>query len=155
MIDKNTVQAIVEEYLVNSEMFLVDINVRPDDRIEVVIDSDEMISLANCADLSRYIESKLDRNTNNFGLEVGSASLTEPFKVHRQYWKNIGNEVEVLKTDGQKLIGHLTLVNTKNIILRLEKTVKPKGSDRKINVFEDVTVNYDEIKHTKNIIKFI
>ena len=84
---------MVEEKLASSSYYLVDVTVAPGNVITVEIDNDEAVSIDDCAELSRYIEERLDRDVEDYELEVGSAGITSPFKVLRQYIKNIGNEV--------------------------------------------------------------
>ena len=73
MIDKNVVARIVEEWLEDKSYFLVDVNVSPDDKIVVEIDHAEGVWIDDCVELSRYIESKLSREEEDYELEVGSA----------------------------------------------------------------------------------
>ncbi len=154
MIDKNTVKHIAEEYLKESAYYLVDVNVKPGNFITIEIDHDEAVSIDDCIKMSRYIESKFDRDVEDFELEVGSAGITQPFKILKQYEKNIGNEVEVLSKDGRKLYGILKDVDPDGIILTIEKQVKPEGAKRKVTVQEDLNFKYEELKHTKYLIRF-
>lgn len=108
MIEKNVVKELVEEWLQDKDYFLVDITVSPDDRIVVEIDHAEGVWIDDCVSLSRYIESKLSRDQEDYELEVGSAGIGQPFKVLPQYVCHIGKEVEVLTKDGRKLRGILT-----------------------------------------------
>ena len=85
MIDKNVVTRIVEEWLEGKDYFLVDVTVTPDDKIVVEIDHAEGVWIDDCVDLSRYIESKLNREVEDYELEVGSAGIGQPFKVLQQY----------------------------------------------------------------------
>ena len=85
MIDKNVVARIVEEWLEDKSYFLVDVNVSPDDKIVVEIDHAEGVWIDDCVELSRYIESKLSREEEDYELEVGSAGIGQPFKVLQQY----------------------------------------------------------------------
>lgn len=101
MIDKNVVTRIVEEWLEGKDYFLVDVTVTPDDKIVVEIDHAEGVWIDDCVDLSRYIESKLNREEEDYELEVGSAGIGQPFKVLQQYIIHIGKEVEVLGKDGK------------------------------------------------------
>ena len=96
MIDKNVVARIVEEWLEDKSYFLVDVNVSPDDKIVVEIDHAEGVWIDDCVELSRYIESKLSREEEDYELEVGSAGIGQPFKVLQQYVAHVGCEVEVL-----------------------------------------------------------
>lgn len=154
MIEKSIVKQLVEEKLASSENYLVDVIVRPDNSIVVEIDNDEAVDIDDCAELSRYIEEHLDRDVEDYELEVGSAGITSPFKVLRQYLKNVGNEVEVLLRNGVKLTGILKAADEEGIILTVEKQVKPEGAKRKVTVQEDLSYKYDEIKYTKYLLRF-
>jgi ribosome maturation factor RimP len=85
---------------------------------------------------------------------VGSAGLTSPFKVKRQYEKYIDEEVEILTKDGRKLKGTLKDATDDNFTVSITKKVKPEGAKRPVEVTEDETFNYDEIKYTKYLIQF-
>jgi ribosome maturation factor RimP len=154
MILKNTIIQIVENYLTDTEYYLVDVKITPDNRISIEIDSFNGVSLEFCAELNRHIESQFDREVEDFELEVSSAGLTEPFKVVKQYEKNIGNEVETLTKTGKKFTGILTEVGENEFVLQIERTEKPEGAKRKITVQENLTFNYEDIKNTKYIIRF-
>ena len=154
MIDKNVVTRIVEEWLEDKDYFLVDITVSPDDKIVVEIDHAEGVWIDDCVELSRYIESKLNREEEDYELEVGSAGIGQPFKVLKQYQIHIGKDVEVLTKDGKKWVGVLTDVNEQNFTVIIEKKVKPVGAKRPKLVEEAVTFTYDEIKYTKYLISF-
>lgn len=154
MIDKNIVTRIVEEWLEDKDYFLVDITVSPDDKIVVEIDHAEGVWIDDCVELSRYIESKLNREEEDYELEVGSAGIGQPFKVLKQYQIHIGKDVEVLTKDGKKWVGVLTDVNEQNFTVIIEKKVKPEGAKRPKLVEEAVTFTYDEIKYTKYLISF-
>ena len=154
MIDKNVVTRIVEEWLEDKDYFLVDITVSPDDKIVVEIDHAEGVWIDDCVELSRYIESKLNREEEDYELEVGSAGIGQPFKVLKQYQIHLGKDVEVLTKDGKKWVGVLTDVNEQNFTVIIEKKVKPEGAKRPKLVEEAVTFTYDEIKYTKYLISF-
>ncbi|NDV46011.1 ribosome assembly cofactor RimP [Paludibacter sp. 221] len=154
MLSKEPISQIVNEYLSDTEYYLVDINITPDNRILIEIDSFDGVSVEFCAKLNRHIESKLDREVEDYELEVSSAGLTSPFKVKKQYEKNIGNEVEVLTKDGRKLTGVLVEADDDSFTIEIEKQVKPEGAKRKVTVTESVTFPYKEIKTTKYIFRF-
>lgn len=115
MIDKNVVTRIVDEWLEGKDYFLVDVTVSPDDKIVVEIDHAEGVWIDDCVELSRYIESKLDREEEDYELEVGSAGIGQPFKVLQQYLIHIGKEVEILTKEGKKLEGVLKDANEENL----------------------------------------
>ena len=97
---------------------------------------------------------KLDREEEDYELEVGSAGIGQPFKVLKQYLIHIGKEVEVLTRDGKKLEGVLKDANEENITLTVLKKVKPEGAKRPKLVEEDITYTYNDIKYTKYLISF-
>lgn len=154
MISKDSVNQIITDYLANTDYYLVDLNISGDNKISVEIDSFDGVSIDFCVELNRHIETQLDRETEDYELEVSSAGLTEPFKVIKQYEKNIGNEVEVLTKTGKKLSGVLNQVSEETFAIEIEKTEKPEGSKRKITVQEELTFHYSEVKYTKYIIRF-
>ena len=156
MIDKDTIKKIVETYLAENEknLFLVDITVSDDNRISVEIDSENVVSIDDCMQLSREIEAHLDRDVEDFELEVGSSGITSPFKNIRQYRKNIGNEIELLLKNGPKITGILDNVSDDSIILSIEKMVKPEGAKRKMKIREQQSYSFDKIKSAKYLIRF-
>ena len=96
MIDKNVVKKLVEEWLQDKEYFLVSIEISPDDRIVVEIDHADGVWIEDCVALSKYIEDHLNRDEEDYELEVGSAGLGQPFKVPQQYINFIGKEQNLL-----------------------------------------------------------
>ena len=154
MIEKKTVCQIVDEWLEGKDYFLVEVTVSPDDRIVVEIDHAEGVWIEDCVELSRFIESKLNREEEDYELEVGSAGIGQPFKVVQQYRNHIGQEVEVLTKTGRKFSGVLKEVTDEQFVVGVEKKVKAEGSKRPKLVEEDDTFRYDEIKYTKYLISF-
>ena len=154
MIEKGVITQLVEEKLASSDNYLVDVVVKPGNLIIIEIDNDEAVCIDDCVELSRYVEEHLDRDVEDFELEVGSAGVTSPFKVLRQYVKNIGNEVEMLLKSGVKLTGVLKSADENGAVVTVEKQVKPDGAKRKVTVREDQSYTFDEIKYTKYLIRF-
>ncbi|MDO5665207.1 MAG: ribosome assembly cofactor RimP [Bacteroidia bacterium] len=154
MIEKNEIKTLVEEFLKKSPDYLVDVIIATGNTITVEIDNDNGVNIDDCVELSRYLESKLDRDAEDFELTVTSAGLTSPFKTHRQYKKYEGKEVEVLTKKGEKVKGVLKSSNDNNFTIEVSKMVKPEGAKRKTEIKEEQTYNYDEIKYTKYLIRF-
>ena len=148
MIDKNVVKKLVEEWLQDKEYFLVSIEISPDDRIVVEIDH------ADCVALSKYIEDHLNRDEEDYELEVGSAGLGQPFKVPQQYINFIGKEVEVLDADGKKVKGILKAVEGNDFTVGVEEKVKVEGKKRPVKQEVDHVYQMDKVKYTKYIISF-
>lgn len=106
MIDKNVVKTLVNKWLEENsekEYFLVDVQVDDDNKVVVEIDHKDGVVIDDCVSLSEFINDNLDRNKEDYELEVGSTGLGQPFKVPQQYVINIGEEVEVLDKDNKKL----------------------------------------------------
>ena len=154
MIDKNIVRNLVEEWLQDKDYFLVDVEISPDNRIVVEIDHVDGVWIEDCVELSRFIEDHLDRDKEDFELEVGSAGLGQPFKVPQQYVNFIGKDVEVLTADGKKLMGTLTNADAEQFTITVPTKTKIEGKKRPEMVDVEHTFKYDEIKYTKNILQF-
>ena len=152
MIEKKTVSQIVEEWLEGKDYFLVEVTVSPDDKIVVEIDHAEGVWIEDCVELSRFIESKLNREEEDYELEVGSAGIGQPFKVLQQYYNHVGSDVEVLTKDGRKLTGVLKDADEEKFVVAVQKKVKVEGAKRPKLMEEDETFRYDEIKYTKYLI---
>ena len=154
MIDKKLLISLIEEHLETSDNYLIDVVINTGNIISIEIDNDKGVSIDDCIALSRYLESKLDRDEEDFELTVGAAGLTSPFKNQRQYQKNIGNEIEVLTKKGVKLSGILKEVSDDNFIVTISKKERAEGAKRKTEVNEDLQFGYEEIKYTKYLIRF-
>ena len=154
MIDRGIVKGIVEEWLKDTEYFLVDVSVSAEDKIVVEIDHAEGVWIDDCVKLSQFIESHLDREKEDYELEVGSAGIDQPFKVLQQYYVHVGSDVEVLTKEGKKLAGTLKEANEDQFVLTTRKTALVEGSKRPKMVDEDITFTYDEIKYTKYLLSF-
>ncbi len=154
MIDKNEIIRLAEEQLVASSNYLVDVQVKPGNQIVVEIDNDDAVCIDDCVALSRHIEEGLNREVEDFELEVGSAGITSPLKVLRQYKKYIGKEVEILLTSGVKVIGMLKFADENGVVVVVEKKVKPEGAKRKVLVEEEQAYALEEIKYTKYLLRF-
>jgi ribosome maturation factor RimP len=154
MIQKEQIYQFVEAFIADTENFIVDVKVNAENNIVVEIDSEKGIDIDYCAELSRFVESQLDREVEDYNLEVGSAGLGSPFKVLKQYQKNIGNEVEVLTKAGKKFSATLKDAAEETFTVTVTKQVKPEGAKRKITVEEDEVYSYNEVKYTKYLIRF-
>ena len=148
MIDKKEIEAFVEEGLTGSDCFVVDVQVKPDNVIVVEIDNEEGVDIDRCVALHRFLESKLDRDVEDYELEVGSAGITSPFKVLGQYKKNIGKEVELLTKNGMKLSGILKSADSEKFVVTITKKVKSETSKRKVEVEEDLAFEYSSVQAT-------
>lgn len=158
MIDKELLVRTVEEALAGSDMFVVDIAVAHGNMITVEIDSDSSVDIDTCARITRRIEEVFDRDAEDYELEVGSAGLTAPLRVLRQYLKNIGNDMEVLTRDGRKLHGVLASAEADGddvaFVLDVETREKAPGAKRPVAVVRPVALKASECKSVVYDLKF-
>ena len=162
MINIQEITDLADQFLLESESesFLVDVTVSRDNRIVVEIDNDEAVDIDECVQLSQYIEQHLDRNKEDFELEVGSAGLTSPLKVLRQYAKFEGEEVEVLMRDGRKLAGILGAADDEGFDLTwttMEKVTDPatgKQGKKKQAVEHAEKLRHTDVNQVKYVINF-
>lgn len=154
MIDKNVVIGLVKKWLEGKDYFLVDVGISPNDKIVVEIDHADGVWIEDCAELSKFIESNLNRDEEDYELEVGSAGLGQPFKVPEQYTCFIGKDVEVLDADGRKVKGTLKSVDGNNFVVSVKDKVKVEGRKRPIVMDVDKAFQMDKVKYTKYLISF-
>lgn len=154
MIDRSVVKDIVEDWLKDKEYFLVDIQISEDDHIVVEIDHADGVWIDDCVELSKYIESRLDRDEEDYELEVGSAGLGQPFKVPQQYKNYVGKQVEVEDSEGKKVRGVLKSIDGNDFVVAVSEKVKVEGKKRPVKMDVDHTYQMDKVKYTKYLISF-
>ncbi len=154
MIAKEQIEKIIQPKIEEDGLFLVEISITTSNHITIFIDGDKGVTIDQCIELSRYLEESLNRDEEDFELDVSSAGLDLPLKVQKQYIKNIGRLVDVVLTNGQKLTGKLVNVYDSGIDLELEKTVPVEGKKRKQLVTENAAFKYADIKSTKIVVSF-
>lgn len=154
MISKEKITALIETYLKEHSLFLVDNEITPDNDIKITIESQNSVDIDDCANLSRIVEQGLDREEEDFSLTVSSAGLNMPFKVLQQYQKYLGKEVDVILRKGTKITATLTSADEKSISLTRVITTRKDGVKRPVK--EEVTEIYDldAVKSTKPHINF-
>lgn len=154
MIEQSIVKKLVDEWLEAGDYFLTDLSISPDNRIVVEIDHEEGVWIEDCVELSRHIEEGLNRDEEDFELEVGSAGLGQPFKVTRQYEIHRGHPVEVLTAEGKKLKGTLGSVSPTGFTLLVKEKVKNEGDKRPHLEERELPLTFDGVKWTKALIDF-
>ena len=156
MIAKSLIEQLVTDFCASEhpDYYIVDVAVHPGNRIVVELGADEGISIDVCVVLTKHIEAHLDREVEDFELEVGSAGLTSPFKVLRQYEGAIGEELEVLRKGGVKEKGLLTAATAEAITLTVVRMVRPEGAKRKQAVEEALVIPIEEVLQAKRVLKF-
>lgn len=154
MIDRNEIYRFVEKQLDGTGLFPVDVSVGKDNDIVVEIAGEEGVSIDTCIELTQAIEGAFDRDKEDYSLEVGSAGLTSPFKVPRQYAVNRGAKVEVLTVSGEKLHGVLGASDAEGFELMLRRKLRPEGSKRPVEETFARRLGYDDVKYTRCEIEF-
>lgn len=157
MIDTAKLQGIVMSQLEGSGYELITLEVRPGDEILVEIDRCEGVDVDFCGELNHRLCEALDAEYGqdaDYSLEVGSVSLTDPFKTRMQYTKNLGNDVEVLAADGKKYRGQLVSVDDDSFSVDVEEKVKVEGKKRPEKQIVTHTWKYSEVKYTRYDLKF-
>jgi ribosome maturation factor RimP len=152
MIERELVTQLAKEGLASTDIFLVDVMMGLENLIRVEIDSNRALSIDDCAALNRFLVSHLDKEAEDYELEVTSAGINSPFKIVPQYVKHIGEEVEMALKKGVKLKGILKAADGLGVVITVEKQVKPEGAKRKTTEQKDFSYTYEEIKYTKYII---
>lgn len=146
MIEKIKILELVNAAIEGTDKYLVNLKVTPDNRIYVDIDGDNGVTIDDCIALSRAIEGQLDRDEEDFALDVSSAGADQPLKLTRQYVKNIGREVDVVTYDGEKVSGRLDAADDEEV------TVHVAGSKK--SAARDVTLKRKDIKSTRVVLQF-
>ena len=154
MIEKETVKSLVNQWLEGKEYFLTDLSVSADNRIVVEIDHKEGGWIDDGVNLSRYIDQHLDREVEDYELEVGSAGIGQPFKVLQQYLNHVGQQVEVLTNGGEKLRGLLKEASEEGITLTVTVKVKEEGMKRPKLQEQDKQFSFNDIKQTQYVIDY-
>ena len=137
MITKDQVSTLCEEALAHTDRFLVDVKVKPNNVIEVYIDSDTAVNIDHCAELSRFVNEKLDRDVEDYELTVFSWGLSGALKMDRQLQKYVGKEVEVKTKETGKMQGTLVSFDADKVEFAPapKKTSKKKPVEEPVNLF--------------------
>ena len=146
MIDKFKVLDIVKDTLEGTEKYLINMRITPDNRIFVDIDGDNGINIDDCIELSRTIENKLNREEEDFELNVSSAGAEAPLKMPRQYRRHIGRMLSVEPFEGEAVQGTLLEADEEQFVIKTkgQKKVAP----------QELTFRYDNVKTVKVVLPF-
>ena len=149
MADQSIIEHHLEGILTGKDIFLVTVKVDNNNKIIVHIDTPEGISIDDCVRVSKELEEKLDREMEDFALEVSSPGLDSPFRVIEQYQKNIGKKINLVKTDGEKLDGILKKTGENGIVLEIIRGKKGQPKDPEL-----LELAFTEIKSGRVSIQF-
>lgn len=149
------VNQLVEKVLESKQdLFLIDFKVDSSNKIFIILDGDNGVNLQDCIEVSRAVEAELDREEQDFSLEVASSGVSSPLKLVRQYKKNLNRVLKVKKTDNEVIEAQLTAVSDENITLEWKAREPKKIGKGKETVEKKVQLSYSEIKEATVIISF-
>jgi ribosome maturation factor RimP len=157
MINKKKIETLALERIeeLDKGLFIVEIKISSSNVIQVEIDAEEgNVAIEDCVSVSRNIEHNLDREEQDFELQVSSAGLDKPFRVTKQYIKNIGEDVKVKLNQGGKLEGRLIDANQEHFVVETTRKERLEGKKKKETIIEQHKLGYDEVKETKIVISF-
>ena len=145
----------LQSELVARGCFLVDVSVSKDNDIEITIEAEEgRIELDTCVAISRFFETKFDREQEDYSLTVTSAGLDQPFKVLKQYLKAVGSKVEVQLKGGKKMIATLTAADQESITLNYTAKEAVEGKKKKELVEHNDRFTMDQVNSVRPYIEF-
>ena len=129
---KSEIIDALESEIVARGLYIIDVTVSKDNDVEVTIESEEgKVELEDCVEISRFFETKFDRETEDYSLTVTSAGLDQPFKVLKQYIKSIGKKVEVQLKGGKKMVAVLEAADEESITLKYSQKETVEGKKKK------------------------
>lgn len=145
-IESSIEKALIEKFELDesSDLFVVEIILKKNFKLEVYVDSDNSLTLDTCRKLSRYLESQIEENSwlpEKYTLEVSSPGLERPLKFHRQYVKNVGRLLTIKTTSGETIEGRLKSLNETHVELERNK-------------MEPLSLGFDQIECTKIVVTF-
>jgi ribosome maturation factor RimP len=155
MYRKHEIEDLIAPELEKNDFFLVSLNISKGNKINIEVDGMHGISIDQCVGLSRIIESGLDREAEDFELQVSSPGATKPFKVFRQFLKHLNKEIEVVLADGSKIKGELMEVDEGKLVIEYQKKIKIKGKKKKkefVTEREEILMN--QVKSARGVVSF-
>ncbi len=143
---KDKVNDLLTQVLLDKpSIFLIDLTITDSFKIIVNIDGDNGVALQDCIDVSRGVENNLDREEQDFSLEVASVGVGSPLKLVRQYKKNVGRTL-IVKLATQTIEAELVEANDNFIILSWQAREPKKVGKGKETVQKTLEVPYGDIK---------
>lgn len=156
MITEQAISGIVNDYLKETDQFLAGLKVTPQNKIMVFIDGDSGVTIDDCTRLSRHIEQQLDREAEDFELQVSSVGIGYPLQLNRQYRNNIGRRLAVTTNDGTITKGKLAEVDDEGIVLEKDKPAKGKKKKKEpdTDAGTRVIIPFDKINESRVQVSF-
>ena len=154
MITENTIRSLVAEKIEGTEYYILELEIKPGNNIKVELESMGPVSISDCVDISRQIEHNLDREAEDFALQVSSPGIDKPLRDPRQYMKNVGRSLKVRLNEGEEAQGELMKADEKGIKLLTKRKERVQGKKKKILIEEELDLTYSQIKQAKIKINF-
>lgn len=154
MITKERILELIHPLVESRKFFIVLLEVSVSNKITLHVDSMKGVRIDECVELSKAIEQGLDRENEDFEIEVSSAGLSAPFSIREQYLKNINQEVSVLLPDGRKEEGKLIKASEDDFSILVERRVKVEGKKKKQLRIEEHSFKFEEVNKVKLILNF-
>lgn len=145
----------IDSEIVARGLYIIEVTVSNDNDVEVTIESEEgKVELEDCVAISRFFETKFDRETEDYALTVTSAGLDQPFKVLKQYIKAIGKKVEVQLKGGKKMVAVLEAADEESITLKYSQKEAVEGKKKKEIVEHVDRFTMDQVNSVRPFVEF-
>jgi ribosome maturation factor RimP len=138
MLDKKKIGTLVERFIGGTDKFLVDVVVSKGNVVDVYVDGDDGITINECVEISRHIESNFDRDREDYELRVSSPGIDKPFKLRRQYGKYMDREIRIELNDGARVTGKLLKLADDELLLECLVDKKKKNMEERSYAFSDI-----------------
>lgn len=150
---KEIIEGIIAEWVEGKGFFLVELDLLPGDRIMVFIDGEAGVTIDDCVSLSRFLEHRLDREMQDFELNVSSAGMDRPLRHPRQFVKALGKQVEIRLKDGKKQTGILKEASETHYIIEpsQSKQNKKKTPQETVN---PLTIAIADVREVRRLVTF-
>lgn len=149
----DTLKLAAEQYAEENGLFVVSVDISKDNDVDVTIDADDRdVTLDDCVGMTGYIQERVSRDEEDYSLTIGSAGLTSPFKVLRQWKKAVGTEIQLTRKSGERVNASLLSADEEGVEISYQRKAEGKGAKAKEIVTEHLL--YSDIKTAKPIIKF-
>lgn len=154
MLERAHILELIEEGMKDTDLFLVELGISTANQITVLIDSDSGVSITDCMKISRAVEHNLDREEQDFELNVMSPGLDASLVMPRQYAKNIGRTLKIKLVEGGEIKGKVIDSDEEAVLLQTSEKVRIEGRKKKELVVEDHRILYKDINTAKVVITF-
>lgn len=150
MLSAEFIKQHLEAFLQKRNLFLLDIHISPQNQIEITIDGDNYVSINDCTEVSRFVESILNREEEDFSLLISSPDAHKPLIIPRQYPKHTGKNIQILTIDNKEYKGILMAADAHEIIL----LIQTKNKENKKKTKQEIKIPFNAIKKAKILLPF-